>query len=64
MLSNTADGYAYQMEIKGMLEEWALQQAVNTVVMSAEMEQCEWPAKEITAACPNWRQPKALDSSF
>ena len=37
-ISNTADGYAYQTELKAMLEEWATQNTVHTVVLSAEME--------------------------
>ncbi|KAJ9062070.1 hypothetical protein DSO57_1014494 [Entomophthora muscae] len=48
-ISNTADGYAYQTELKAMLEEWATQNAVHTVVLSAEMEQQEWTIQEIRA---------------
>ncbi|KAJ9089326.1 hypothetical protein DSO57_1014108 [Entomophthora muscae] len=44
------DGYAYQKKLKDMLEDWATQQAVHTVVLSAEMEQWEWATKEIRAA--------------
>ncbi|KAJ9080294.1 hypothetical protein DSO57_1026540 [Entomophthora muscae] len=33
-----------------MLEEWATQQAMYTVIMSAEIEQQEWATKEIRAA--------------
>ncbi|KAJ9083614.1 hypothetical protein DSO57_1032928 [Entomophthora muscae] len=50
MLSNTADGYAYQTELKAMLEEWATQNTVHTVVLSAEMEQWEWKTQEIRVA--------------
>ncbi|KAJ9090485.1 hypothetical protein DSO57_1001943 [Entomophthora muscae] len=48
-ISNTADGYAYQTELKAMLEEWATQQSVHTVVLSAEMKQQEYATKEIRA---------------
>ncbi|KAJ9048391.1 hypothetical protein DSO57_1035502 [Entomophthora muscae] len=46
-ISNTADGYAYQTELKAMLEEWATPNTVHTVVLSAEMEQREWANQEI-----------------
>ncbi|KAJ9062440.1 hypothetical protein DSO57_1010688 [Entomophthora muscae] len=48
-ISNTADGHAYQTELKAMLEEWATQNTVHTVVLSAEMEQWEWATQEIRA---------------
>ncbi|KAJ9071794.1 hypothetical protein DSO57_1033517 [Entomophthora muscae] len=48
-LSNTANGYAYQTELKAMLEEWATQNTMHTVVLSAEMEQQEWATQEIRA---------------
>ncbi|KAJ9081256.1 hypothetical protein DSO57_1016640 [Entomophthora muscae] len=48
-ISITADGYAYQTELKAMLEEWAIKNAVHTVVLSAEMEQREWATQEIRA---------------
>ncbi|KAJ9058806.1 hypothetical protein DSO57_1008336 [Entomophthora muscae] len=46
---NTKDRYVYQIELKAMLEEWATQNTVHTVVQSAEMEQQEWATQEIRA---------------